>query len=66
MNSILTGEDVVNAMDLRCFGLQARTWIDSLAYRKRDYILIAFSLILLAASIATPLFLKIGEFWVPA
>ena len=27
IGSILSGEDMVNAMDLRCFGLRPRTWI---------------------------------------
>jgi energy-coupling factor transport system permease protein len=28
MNSIINGEDITNAMDLRCFGLEKRTWIE--------------------------------------
>ena len=30
MNAILSGEDITNAMDLRCFGLHKRTWIEQL------------------------------------
>ncbi len=37
MNSILTGEDVANAMDLRCFGQGPRTWLTKLRYHWRDY-----------------------------
>lgn len=66
MNSILTGEDVVNAMDLRCFGLQARTWIDTLQYHWYDYGLIGLGVLLLTASLVTHLGLGIGDFWVPA
>ena len=33
MNSIMTGEDVTNAMDLRCFGTHPRTWLIKLTYR---------------------------------
>jgi energy-coupling factor transport system permease protein len=66
MNSILTGEDVVNAMDLRCFGLQPRTWIQTLQYRWFDYLLIGFAVLLLVASLLISLGLKIGAFWVPS
>jgi energy-coupling factor transport system permease protein len=66
MNSILTGEDVVNAMDLRCFGLQARTWIQTQQYRWYDYLVIAFAGLLLVAALVISLGFKIGAFWVPA
>ncbi len=66
MNSILTGEDVVNAMDLRCFGLRPRTWIHTLQYRWYDYALIGFGVFLLAASLVLRIVFHIGDFWVPA
>jgi energy-coupling factor transport system permease protein len=66
MNSILTGEDVVNAMDLRCFGLHARTWIQTLQYRWYDFAIIGFSVAMLAAAIVVPPVFHIGGFWVPA
>ena len=66
MNSILTGEDVVNAMDLRCFGLQARTWIQTLQYHWYDFLLIGLGVLLLAGSLVLSLGYKIGAFWVPA
>ena len=52
MNAIVNGEDIINAMDLRCFGLAERTWIDKLTYRNRDYVWIAFGVILLVTSIS--------------
>jgi energy-coupling factor transport system permease protein len=64
MNAILSGEDIINAMDLRCFGLHRRTWIQQLHYHWPDYLVIGLGIFLLAASI----WLKIqgyGEFWVP-
>ena len=64
MNSILTGEDVVNAMDLRCFGQRPRTWLYALKYRWFDYALIAFSLLLMLVSFILAS-LKIGGFWFP-
>jgi energy-coupling factor transport system permease protein len=66
MNSILTGEDVVNAMDLRCFGLQARTWIQTLQYRWYDFLFIGLGVLLLIGSLAIHTGLGIGDFWVPA
>ncbi len=66
MNSILTGEDVVNAMDLRCFGLRPRTWINALQYRWFDYAVIGFGILLLVASIVLRSVIGIGDFWVPA
>jgi energy-coupling factor transport system permease protein len=65
MNSLLSGEDMVNAMDLRCFGIQARTWLEQLHYRRRDYILIASAVLLLVVSFILPKLLHIGNFWLP-
>lgn len=65
MNSIVNGEDIVNAMDLRCFGLKTRTWIGELTYSQRDYLLLAFAGIILVGSIVLNI-MGFGEFWVPA
>lgn len=65
MNSILTGEDVANAMDLRCFGQGPRTWLYKLEYHWQDYALITFSILLLLASFVIVYWFKIGNFWVP-
>jgi energy-coupling factor transport system permease protein len=65
MNSILTGEDVTNAMDLRCFGTNPRTWLTKLTFHWQDFSLIAFSLLLLLGGIITKYGLHIGNFWVP-
>ncbi|MDF1515604.1 MAG: energy-coupling factor transporter transmembrane component T [Anaerolineae bacterium] len=65
MNSILSGEDITNAMDLRCFGLQKRTWVYELHYRTRDYVLIAAGVIIFIASFVTKVIFGVGEFWLP-
>jgi energy-coupling factor transport system permease protein len=65
IGSILGGEDMVNAMDLRCFGLRSRTWIVVTTYKWYDYMLNVFSVFLLVASIIITSFLHIGGFWVP-
>ena len=64
MNAILSGEDITNAMDLRCFGLRRRTWTQQLHYHWPDYLVIGLGVLLLGASI----WLRVrgyGEFWVP-
>jgi energy-coupling factor transport system permease protein len=66
IGSILGGEDMVNAMDLRCFGLRPRTWIQQTIYHWYDYALIAFGILMLIVSIILTSFAHIGGFWVPA
>ncbi len=64
INAVLAGEEITDAMDLRAFGTGPRTWLPQLHYRRRDYALIAFGLLLLAGSIV----LKragLGGLWVP-
>jgi energy-coupling factor transport system permease protein len=65
MNAILSGEDIANAMDLRCFGLRKRTWVEALKFSPRDYALLAFSLALLVLSLVLRLGFGIGNFWIP-
>ena len=55
---------IIDAMDLRAFGVGPRTWLEELHYRKRDRILIGFGLVILVASIGLSLF-SFGKFWVP-
>ena len=66
MNAILTGEDVANAMDLRCFGLRPRTWVQTMPYRWYDYGVIAFSILLLAGALIIRHGFGIGDFWMPS
>jgi energy-coupling factor transport system permease protein len=65
MNSILTGEDVANAMDLRCFGQGKRTWLYKLQYHWNDYALIVFSILLFVTGLVIVNVYGIGDFWVP-
>jgi len=64
MSSILGGEDMINAMDLRCFGLRARTWVYTTSYHWFDYLLIVFSVVMLVTSVVLSI-LGYGRFWVP-
>ena len=64
IHAIVGSEDIIDAMDLRAFGVGPRTWLEQLKYRKRDRILIAFGILLLAFSVGLSL-LGFGKFWVP-
>lgn len=64
IHAIIGSEDIIDAMDLRAFGVGPRTWLEELHYRKRDYILIALGVLLLAASLTLGL-TGLGSFWVP-
>jgi len=64
IHAIAGSEDIIDAMDLRAFGIGPRTWIQELHYRTRDYILIAFAVIMLLTAIGLSLF-GAGKFWVP-
>ncbi len=65
IHSIVSGEEVTDAMDLRAFGAGPRTWLRELAYAPRDYIVIAGSAALLAAS-ALASAAGFGQIWTPA
>jgi energy-coupling factor transport system permease protein len=64
IHAIIGSEDIIDAMDLRAFGVGPRTWLDVLTYELKDRILIAFGVTILAASIIVG-FLGYGAFWVP-
>lgn len=64
IHAIAGSEDIIDAMDLRAFGIGPRTWLEELKYRRRDYTLIAFGILILLLSISFSLF-GMGKFWVP-
>ena len=64
MQAIVSGEEVVDAMDLRAFGVRPRTWLRELHYARRDYIFISLGVVILVASIILKL-LGYGQFWMP-
>ncbi len=65
MSAIISGEDIANAMDLRCFGLKERTWIGELTYRTRDFILMGGGALILIASLIIRHTTDLAGFWVP-
>jgi energy-coupling factor transport system permease protein len=64
IHAIVASEDIIDAMDLRAFGVKKRTWLETLVYRRRDYLLIGFGVSMLMVCIAAAT-LGLGIFWVP-
>ncbi len=64
INAIVGAEDIIDAMDLRAFGVGPRTWVHRLTYRRADYILIALSALIFVASTVLA-FMGVGRLWVP-
>jgi energy-coupling factor transport system permease protein len=64
IHAIIGSEDIIDAMDLRAFGVGPRTWLIQLHYRRRDRILIGFGLALLVLAIGLTLN-GYGGFWIP-
>jgi energy-coupling factor transport system permease protein len=64
IHAIAGSEDIIDAMDLRAFGVGPRTWLEQLHYRRRDYVLIALAVLLLIVSVILSLFGG-SRLWVP-
>jgi energy-coupling factor transport system permease protein len=64
IHAIIGSEDIIDAMDLRAFGVGPRTWLEQLHYRRRDYFLIGLGVLILVGSLTLSLF-GFGKFWVP-
>jgi energy-coupling factor transport system permease protein len=66
INAIVGGEDIIDAMDLRCFGIGKRTWLQKLMYKKADWALIAFSVAMfVGCTVVRMAFPALGQVWVP-
>jgi energy-coupling factor transport system permease protein len=64
IHAIIGSEDIIDAMDLRAFGIGPRTWLQKLVYQNKDRILIGVGLTILLFSMALST-LGQGNFWVP-
>ncbi|MFN2297442.1 MAG: energy-coupling factor transporter transmembrane component T family protein [Anaerolineales bacterium] len=64
IQAIVGGEEIIDAMDLRSFGIRPRTWLMPLRFRWIDAAWLALSAAVFAAAIVLPI-LGIGQFWVP-
>jgi energy-coupling factor transporter transmembrane protein EcfT len=61
----VTGEEVIDAMDLRAFGTTPRTWLKNLVYQPRDYAMITLGVIILITCCILKWGFGIGGFFVP-
>ena len=64
IHAIIASEDIIDAMDLRAFGVGPRTWLEVLRREFKDRLLIWFGVAILMISIALGI-LGFGQFWVP-
>ncbi len=64
IHAIIGSEDIIDAMDLRAFGVGPRTWTDVLERHTKDRVLIGFGVLILITSLALA-FMGYGKFWVP-
>lgn len=64
IHAIISSEDIIDAMDLRAFGVGPRTWLDVLERTSKDRLLIRFGVAIMILSLILG-FLGYGQFWVP-
>ncbi len=64
IHAIAGSEDIIDAMDLRAFGVGPRTWLQVLTYKRRDRVLIISGIALLVASTVLSL-VGFSRLWVP-
>jgi energy-coupling factor transport system permease protein len=64
INAIVGAEDTIDAMDLRGFGTQPRTWLRQLAFDRTDRVVLA-GFVLLLAVVTVLSFTDRTELWIP-
>lgn len=65
MQSTVTGEEVIDAMDLRAFGTRPRTWLKELHYAPRDYFMIGLGVAIFITCCVLKWGFGIGGYFVP-
>jgi energy-coupling factor transport system permease protein len=65
MQSTVTGEEVIDAMDLRAFGTAPRSWLKELHYAPRDYFMIGLGVAIFLICCILKWGFGIGEYFVP-
>lgn len=65
MQSTVTGEEVIDAMDLRAFGTSPRTWLKDLQYAPRDYMMIGLGVAIFVTCCILKWVVGVGGFFVP-
>lgn len=64
IHALIGSEDIIDAMDLRAFGVGPRSWLEQLSYGLKDRVLIGLGMLILLGSIVLGFFGS-GRFWVP-
>ena len=64
IQAVSSSEDIIDAMDLRAFGVNKRTWIQVLTFQRLDYLLMGFGITILLVSTVLAMF-GFGQYWVP-
>jgi len=64
INAIVGAEDTIDAMDLRGFGTQPRTWLRQLAFDRTDRLVLA-GFVLLLAAVTFLSFTGRTDLWIP-
>ncbi|MBL8091281.1 MAG: energy-coupling factor transporter transmembrane protein EcfT [Anaerolineales bacterium] len=65
MQSTVTGEEVIDAMDLRAFGTAPRTWLKQLTYALRDYFILGLGFAIFVACCVLKWGFGFGGYFVP-
>ncbi|HAV76550.1 MAG TPA: hypothetical protein DCX53_04260 [Anaerolineae bacterium] len=65
MQSTVTGEEVIDAMDLRAFDTNKRTWLKELHYAPRDYFILGLGIAVFVVCCVLKWGFGIGGFFVP-
>ena len=65
MQSTVTGEEVIDAMDLRAFGTKPRTWLKELHFAPRDYFMIGLGVAIFITCCVLKWGFGIGGYFVP-
>jgi energy-coupling factor transport system permease protein len=65
MQSTVTGEEVIDAMDLRAFGTKPRSWLKELHFAARDYFMIALGVAIFLTCCILKWGFGIGGYFVP-
>jgi energy-coupling factor transport system permease protein len=65
MQSTVTGEEVIDAMDLRAFGTKPRTWLKELHYGPQDYFIISLGVAIFITCCVLKWGFGVGGYFVP-
>jgi energy-coupling factor transport system permease protein len=65
MQSTVTGEEVIDAMDLRAFGTRPRSWLKELHFAPRDYFMIGLGILIFITCCVLKWGFGIGGYFVP-